>query len=212
MTPQEEVFLEQQQTQMELMQSQGNQMQTGAIQQSMYQDTKEKTMIQDQLDLSPELERIEHLLRGQVIVKDKQGNTTWEDSEDDRFRVLNEYGVHLIMNAISFYINKDTLLSNYSEETINTKMEDFSIDLADLIFMKYREMGLDTPDKRKMYPMLVRQIQDIVHSTYLRAYGGKERESLRRHMHVSESQGLNPTSQNNQGGGSRMNPMNWLRR
>lgn len=210
MTPEEAKYLEQMQREMEAMQTNAQGQQIATAQQGMFQDQKERTLIQDQLDLAPELERIEHLLRGHVIRKDEHGNEEWTEPESDDFKILNEYGVHLIMNIISFYINKDTLLSNYDEDTILQKMEDFSTDLADLIFMKYKEMGMDTPDKRKSFAILVRQIQDIVHSTYLRAFGGKERESLRRHMHVSETAGAQ--SHINQGGGGSWNPISWLRR
>ena len=211
MTPEEQKYFEQMQMELQTLQTQGQGLQTQQMQQNMWQDQREKSMIQDQLDLAPELERIEHLLRGHVIRKDAEGNEEWQEPEDPDFKILNEYGVHQIMNVISFYINKDTLLSNYDEDTILQKMEDFATDLADLIFMKYREMGMDTSEKRKSFAILVRQIQDIIHSTYLRALGGKERESLRRHMHVSETQGM-PSQNFQQMGGSKWNPLNWLRR
>ena len=44
-------------------------------------------------------------------------------------------------------------------------------------------------EKLKRFPLLVRVIQDTVHSTYQRAWNGQERASLRLHMSVSENRG-----------------------
>jgi len=208
MTPEEEALIAQAQEQIEASQSQVGAMQNQQMQQAQWQEDQEKSMIKDQLDLTAELERIKHLLRGDIIELDENGIEYWKVPEKEEEKLLNELGVRSIMKTVSFYLNKNKLLSNYSEEIINQKMEDFATDLADLIFMRYREFGLDTSDKRKMYSMIVRELQDTIHDAYLRSLGGKERESLRRHMHVSESMG----GLQNKPGGANWNPMNWLRR
>lgn len=139
-----------------------------------------------QLDLSQELERIEHLLRGHVLMRTNEGDEIWVEPVSDNQKPFNEHGVQIIMNAISFYINKNTILSNYNETTINMKMENLGNDIADIIYLKYEEMGMNTPEKKRMYFIIVREIVDTIHSAYLRALGGEERSSLRRIMNISQ--------------------------
>jgi len=207
MNPEEAAYLEQIESQIAAAKAQTSATGMQNYTQGAMLEEQEKGMVQDQLDLSSEIQRIENLLRGKIIKIDKEGNEYWDEPTDDTMRPLNDYGVRLIMKIVNFYLTKNKLLSNYDEDTINVKMEDFSIELTDLIFMKYREMGFDTADKRKMYSMVVREIQDAVHDVYLRALGGKERDSLRKHWNISENVGGMQMQQNKP-----VNPMNWLRR
>jgi len=239
----------------------------GAYQQAMQlqERDREKGIIKEQLDLSQELNTIEHLLRGHILMDVEGGGRDWVDSKCEDLVVLTDYGIYLIINTIMFYLNKNTLLSNYDEETIRTKMEDFGTDLADTIFMEYekvfkypsfedcanvlidrinkktelrmfalkligkesnekdiedgfiREIESDIDreitkikeqiikNKLKRFLLLMRQIIDSVHSTYLRAYNGIERRTLRQHIHVSEN--VNPIPMERKP--NKMNPLNW---
>lgn len=96
-----------------------------------------QNVIEFQLNLKEELDRIYHLLLGDILVRDGEGNETWQSPEDDRLRIFSQYGVKQIMNIIHFYINKNTLLSNFEEDTILWKVRDFGIELSDLIFNRY---------------------------------------------------------------------------
>lgn len=154
---------------------------------SMFATDPTGNLIQWQLDLNDEIERIHHLLRGNIIKVDPKGNEFWAESDDDEMKPFNDLGVQLILNLISFYLNRNTILSNYKEDMINWKMKDLGDELADLIFMKYNEMGMNTEGKRKLFPMIHREIMDTVHSAYLRALHGGERDSLRTARHVSQS-------------------------
>jgi len=64
-------------------------------------------------------------------------------------------------------------------------------------------------DKLKDFEILIRMIQDTVHSTYQRAWKGQERSTLRTHMHISETKG-GMIQQPPQSGG--FNPLGILRR
>ena len=214
---------------------------------------QDKSMIQEQLDLTDELDRIDYLLRGYVVERnDETGESKWAKPTNNESIILSDYGVHLIRNTIAWYIHKDTLLSNYDEVTINHKMEDFASDLNDTIFMEYEKvfqypsfedckkqmaervankknlrmysleiLGKTISDEKKKeieqqilkemeptiqkelekiklqimknklkrFMILIRCIQDIVHSTYLRALNGQERKTLREHIHISETKG-----------------------
>jgi len=215
--------------------------------------SNDKSMIAEQLDLSEEFERIDYLLRGYVIERnDETGETTWVKPDDKDMIILSDYGVHLIRNTIAWYLNKNTLLSNYDDKTINAKMEDFASDLNDTIFMEYEKvfqyptfdecknilkkrikkktelkvfsrelLGEELNDKQKeeikerilkdlepiiekelekikeqiiknklkRFMIIIREVQDAIHSTYLRAWKGQERTTLRQHIHISENKG-----------------------
>ena len=268
MTPQEEEaeYLEEQAKQIQAAQANMGVQQAQQQQQAVAMRQEDVSMVKDQLDLSEELERINNLLRGNVI-REVDGVATWVAPTDPEMEVLSEYGIHLIMNTITFYINKNTLLSNYDEQTINDKMEDFAGDLADTIFMEYEKvfqypspeqveakllerltrkqkeqistnklMGEPSDEKQiwknlvleinptveklkikeqliknklKRFMLLIRVVQDAVHSTYLRAWKGQERTTLRQHIHISESRGGNQYQQPSQP--SRINPLNFFR-
>ena len=217
----------------------------------------QSNLVQWQLELDSILERVEHMLRGD---KPKFVNSSliFVPPETNRERIMTDFGVAEVMRVLSMYLNRNTILSNYDEDTINWKILDFGINLSDLIYLKYEQMFatetftecyndmfsntygyLDniqeierrTPDgriefgvititkegqkqmqlipqdmtfqvlrrmsrqeleKRKLYPMLVGEIIDAVHSAYLRALNGGERESLREARNVQQSESINP--------------------
>jgi len=157
---------------------------------SFFNSDEQDNLIRWQLDLKEDIDRIYHLLKGHVIAYDDSGNIIYKEPSDDAIRPFNEFGVQLIMNIMQFYLNRNTILSNYSEEVINWKILDFGNELADLIFNRYEEMGMDTKEKQKLYPMIVRELVDTIHSAYLRAFHGGERESLRTARTVTQSEPL----------------------
>lgn len=160
---------------------------------SMFGGGDNENLIKWQLDLNEDLERVDHLLRGHSLKYNDEGVLVWKEAEGDVLKPFNEYGVDMLMKIISFYLNRNTILSNYSEEMINWKIKDLGDEIADLIFMQYDAMGMDTMEKKKQYPIIVRELIDTVHSAYLRALSGGERESLRTARHVSQSD--NPVMQ-----------------
>lgn len=143
-------------------------------------------LIQWQLELDTILERIEHMLRGDKPTWES-GSIIWKKPESDNEKILNDFGVAEIMRVLSNYVNRNTILSNYKEEVINEKMFDLGNELADLFFLKYEAMGLNSLEKRKLYPIIVRELVDVVHSSYLRALHGGERESLREARQVTQT-------------------------
>ena len=167
-----------------------------------------------QLELNDILEKAEHVLKGDVV-KFENGSTIWTTRDDPELNTLNDYGVQLIMKCLAMYINRNTILSDYTGEEVRYKTLDFGKELNNLIFMKSEEMGMDTEDKRKEYPMIVREMVDIVHSAYARAKDGKERESYRKMITVSQQnqaqqmvggQGVPPVTQKR----GILNPMRYV--
>lgn len=129
--------------------------------------------------------------------------------------IFNERGVAEIMRLLSNYVNRNTILSNYGEDIINEKMLDLGNEVTDLIYLKYEDFGLNNLEKRKLFPIIVRQLVDICHSSYLRALHGEERESLREARTVNQNEvfpngGINiNTGMANKERGL-LNPMRWF--
>ena len=107
-------------------------------------------LIKWQLELDSILERVEHMLRGDKP-KFIGGNLIFVPPTDPKQIILNDFGVAEIMRILSMYLNRNTILSNYDEETINWKVFDFGNEIVDLIYLKYEAMGLDGLEKRKLY-------------------------------------------------------------
>ena len=171
-------------------------------------------LIQWQLELDSILERVEHMLRGDKPTFDS-GSIVWKKPEKDEDKILNDFGVGEIMRILSMYLNRNTILSNYREETIDDKMYDLGNELADLFYLKYEAMGLNTLEKRKLYPIICRELVDVVHSSYLRALHGGERESLREARQVTQSAGVGDgvtiNNQYPQRTRGILNPMRWVK-
>lgn len=154
---------------------------------SAFAKADDENLIKWQLELDNILARIDHLLRGHKL-EFKDGSTIWVEPDNEDEIIFNDYGVNEILRILSMYLNRNTILSNYTEEQVELKVFDFGNEVADLIENKYEDMGLDTHKKMVLYPMIVRQIIDTIHSAYLRALKGGERDSLRQARMITQSQ------------------------
>ena len=159
---------------------------TNARQSAFGTKVPDEDLVKWQLELNDILERAEHILRGD-IVSFQGGHIIWTKNTDPKGNCLNEFGVQIIMKFLSNYINRNTILSDYEQDEINYKVYDAGRELNNLIFMKYEEMGMTDEDKRKEYPMIVREMVDLVHSSYKRALKGGERRSLREMIQIQQS-------------------------
>ena len=187
-------------------------------QMSMYNQPNEENLIQYQLDLKEDLDKIYHLLNGNQLSYGADGQMSWKESPDDDLKPFNKFGVQVLMQIISSYLNRNTLLSNYDQDTINEKLLDFGIEVSDLIYTKYEEMGMDTTEKIKLFPMIFRELVDMVHSSYQRSLKGMERDSIRTGRIVTQSgqigqehmQPQNGMSQQARKQFSLVNPKSWF--
>lgn len=158
-------------------------------QHSAFAPQMQDNLIKWQLELDNILERCEHILRGDKLKFDN-GNLMWTENPNPDDNILNDYGCQEIMRVLSMYLNRNTILSDYDDPEIREKVLDFGRELNDLFFMKYEEMGLTNLEKRKNYPMLIREMVDIVHSSYKRALHGGEKRSLREARQITQTEAI----------------------
>jgi hypothetical protein len=186
---------------------------------SSFSTKTNEDIIKWQLELNDILERAEHILRGD-IPKFRDGHIVWEENPNPENNPLNNVGVQEVMKILSMYINRNTILSDYSNEEINFKVFDFGRAINNLIFMRDYEFGMNTEEKRKNYEMLVTELKDIVHSAYKRALDGAEKRSLREMINVSQQTSTSAQvgagyGLNNQGQVSKerglLNPMRYVK-
>ena len=139
-----------------------------------------------QLELNDLLEQTEHVLKGDIVVW-RDGQKIWDANPKPDKNPLNSEGIRKIMLELQNYINRQIILGDYDEEDINKIMKDYGKKLANFIFMKYEEMGMDTEEKRQEYASLVMNIVNLVYASYSRAKDGAERRSLREMISIQQS-------------------------
>lgn len=182
-------------------------------QSSMHQYNPTDNLVKWQLELNDILEKAEHILREDIPVI-RRGNVEWERNPNPDSRIFNDYAVHEIMRILTLYINRNTILSDYEPDDIHIKVLDFGKEVNNLIYMKYEDFGLTTLSKRKNYPILLREIVDLVDSTYRRALYGAEKESLRTAREIHQQEQVTPninvmTGQSNRERGV-LNPFRYI--
>lgn len=131
-----------------------------------------------QLELNDLLEQTEHILKGDIVVWEG-GMKIWKENPEPEKNALNKEGIRKIMLELQNYINRHIILGDYDERDINKIMKDYGKKLANLLFMKYEEFGMDTEIKRQEYASIVMNIVNLVYGSYSRAKDGGERRSLR---------------------------------
>lgn len=161
---------------------------------TMFTKEENENLIKWQLDIKEELERIEHLLRGHVPKRDIEGNEYWDESKEDM--LFNEKGIREILKLMAWYLNKNFILSNFSEDQVNARCEEFGYTLIDFIYNNYDIFGWDDveKDKIKHYQMLVMNLINTIEAVYNRALNGGERDSLRTARNVLQTEPLTPNN------------------
>lgn len=144
------------------LQQQMDREQLDAIQKDALSSNQDGGMIREQLDFSEQLGELYHLLKGEQRVENNDGSTSWIVTKHTKdIRILSDLGVEFIMNFLRSYLNKNTILSNYKEETINQKMADLSNSLNDALFMSYEKYFLQ-PTREECYIMVKDNIKNLL--------------------------------------------------
>ena len=169
-----------------------------------------------QLELNDLLEQTEHILKGDIVIW-VNGAKDWDANPHPELNPLNSEGIRKVMLDLQNYINRHIILGDYDDDDINRIMKDYGKKVADLIFMKYEEMGMDNENKRQEYASIVMNVVNLVYGSYSRAKDGGERRSLREMINIQgnyQQQGMAGGQQmiNGQAQKSRgiLNPMRYV--
>jgi len=152
-------------------------MQLSRAMSSFSEEKKDANFLHLQISTEKMLEKLEHFYRGDVM-KEKDGNLKWEQQKNKDLVTFNEYGVTSIMEIVTKYIDRNTILSNYSEERIYEIMGDLGDELTLFILCNYVQLGMNTYFKKTKFRTVITSTLHIIESTYRRAIRGKTLEEM----------------------------------
>ena len=105
-----------------------------------YLEEKEKGIVDIQLEVDSIKSDIYHLLKQDSLnIDDETQRIKWTPIIAVN-RTLTDEGVERIMQSIHFYINKNTLLTNFDEQQIRQIMFTFMKEINDLVLLKYEHL------------------------------------------------------------------------
>jgi len=130
-----------------------------------------------QLQTDEILEEIEMNLRGFDWSPHKK---EWVSK---RLQIINNEGISILMTLLKSEVNKTKILSEFNEEEISNIMQEFEMNLIDIISAKYREWEIDYNYLSSIRIML----GNAVNATYKRALDGGERKFLKGDIRRVES-------------------------
>ncbi len=144
---------------------------------AMHSEKKDGNILHLQISTDEMLAKLEHFYRGDVYSVDDDGEH-WNKPEDKDLITFNEYGVSSLMEVVTKYIDRNTILSYYNEERIYEILGDLGDELVLFILCNYVKMGLDTNFKKTKFRMIITTTLHIIESTYRRALRGKTIEEI----------------------------------
>lgn len=129
-------------------------------QQMQYQlEEQEKNLAEAQLECEKTLNTIYHLLKQDVLRPNQNGIMDWFALPDAKKRILTDEGVDKVMQIMRSYVNKETLLSNFNEKQIQTRMLKFCLALNANLFMKY-EVYFRVPTIDECHQILKQRLKE----------------------------------------------------
>ncbi len=144
---------------------------------------------QYQIDTDSLLERLEHFYKGEYLGYDNEGNQIWKKPKDKDQIPFNDFGVSSLMEIVSKYIDKNTVLSYYKEERIYEILADLGEELTLFILCNYERLGMDTYFKKTKFRTIVVTTLHLIESTYRRSLGGKTLEEVNQSRIVTDNYG-----------------------
>jgi len=148
---------------------------------------KDGNLIAYQLDTPELLQKLERFYRGDYLHSTDDGGVVWRKQKDKDLIPLNQYGVSLLMEAVTKYIDKNTTLSAYKEERIYEILGDLGDELTLVIYCNYEKMGMDNYFKKTKFRLIVTTTLHIIESTYRRALDGQTSRAINESRIVTQS-------------------------
>ncbi len=145
---------------------------------SLSSENKDENFLHYQISTQELIEKLEHFYRGDFQATDEEGNTYWEEQDNKDLVTFNDFGVTSMMEIVTKYIDKNTMLSYYTEERINQILGGLGDELVLFILCNYDKLGMDTHFKKSKFRLIVVTTLNIIESTYRRALRGRTMEDL----------------------------------
>lgn len=155
-----------------------------------YSNQKDANLIALQLENEELLQKLERFYSGDHFVQNGDNINLVKQTNKDLI-TFNEFGVNLMMEVVSKYIDKNTVLSLYTEERINEILADLGDELALVVYCNYEKMGMDTAFKKSKFRMVIVTTLHVIESAYRRSIEGKTSENVNQSKIVTQSDSLN---------------------
>ena len=152
--------------------------QTASFLNNISQQKKNDNFLHHQLATEDMIDKLEHFYKGDKAGMDEEGNVCWVEEENKDLVTLNEFGVTSLMEIITKYIDKNTILSYYSEKRIYEILSDIGDEMVLFIQCNYEQMGMNTYFKKTKFRLLITTTLHIIESTYRRALHGRTMEEI----------------------------------
>lgn len=154
---------------------------------SNYTNNSDKNIVEFQLDTDVLLEKLERFYKGEYLGYDDNGKPEWKTPKDKELVTFNEFGVNSMMEVVTKYIDKNTMLSTYSEERIYEIMADLGDELVLFMLCNYEKIGMTTYFKKTKFRITISTTLHIIESAYRRAIRGQTRIDLNQNKIVTQT-------------------------
>ena len=144
----------------------------------MSMQKRDENFLHHQISPDDMLEKLEHFYRGDYQGIDENGDMAWLAQDDKDLKTFNEFGVTSLMEIITKYIDKNTILSFYSSQRIYEILADLGDDLILFLLCNYEKMGMDTYFKKTKFRLVITTTVHIIESAYMRALQGRTMEEV----------------------------------
>lgn len=140
--------------------------------------SKSDNFLHLQISTEDMLTKLEHFYRGDYEGEDNNGDITWLKQDNKELVTFNEFGVISLMEIITKYIDKNTILSYYDSMRIYEILADIGDDLVLFMLCNYEKMGMDTYFKKTKFRLVITTTVHIIESAYRRALNGRTLEEM----------------------------------
>ena len=147
---------------------------------------KDDNFLHHQLSTDEMLEKLEHFYRGDFQGTDKDGDIVWKKQTNKDLVTFNDFGVTSLMEVVTKYIDKNTILSYYTSERIYEIMADIGEDLVLFLLCNYEKIGMDTYFKKTKFRLIITTTLHIIESSYRRSIGGKTMMEINQSRVISQ--------------------------
>lgn len=152
----------------------------------MANSKKDDNFLHHQLSTEEMLTKLEHFYRGDFEGEDSNGDIVWKKQTNKDLVTFNDFGVTSIMEIVTKYIDKNTILSYYTSERIYEIMADIGEDLVLFLLCNYEKIGMDTYFKKTKFRLIVTTTLHMIESSYRRSIGGKTMMEINQSRVISQ--------------------------